>query len=105
MMRLGTCIEEIDEMFEITEMPFGKYRGIEITNVPTSYLLYILNNMVDLDVVLKETLEKEIEDRKAQLPCFGTGYNSRSRACVRCPFAEECRINSYGEDYEADFSW
>lgn len=50
-------------------MPFGAYKGIELVNVPASYLLYLYNSnkcFGDLKAYIKENLEvleKEVKNK------------------------------------------
>lgn len=52
------------------KMPFGKYKGVEMINVPASYLLWLYNNEKCSGAVLNyivdnmDVLEKEVEASK-----------------------------------------
>lgn len=51
-------------------MPFGKFKGYLMENVPASYLIYIFeNNMCSKEVAIyiaenKETLEMELNQKR-----------------------------------------
>ncbi len=49
--------------WEVTHMPFGKYRGWRISELPDRYLFWVAKNL-DLDGLLREAIEAEIERRR-----------------------------------------
>lgn len=47
-----------------TEMPFGKYKGTKLANVPASYFINFLDKIKDIDLGLKTYIR---ENRDALL--------------------------------------
>lgn len=47
-------------------MPFGKWKGIALANVPADYLLYAYNNFKDLSQDLKDYIEDNLEVLKKE---------------------------------------
>ena len=44
-------------------MPFGKHKGDCIEDVPTQYLEWVIDNIHDLDPILRKAIENDLEDR------------------------------------------
>ncbi|HLI94239.1 MAG TPA: DUF3820 family protein [Puia sp.] len=56
-------------MIEVTDktlMPFGKYKGTALANVPAGYLIYIYENM-NLHDNLKTYIKKNMDVLKAEV--------------------------------------
>ena len=45
-------------------MPFGKYRGEDLGEIPAWYIQWLLREVPDLDPDLRENLEDEMEARR-----------------------------------------
>lgn len=68
-------------------MPFGKYHGYDIRDLPDDYLCWLAEN-VDLREPLRSAVEKEMRaragsyrDEYAQAPDFKIGGDDRRTAC------------------------
>jgi hypothetical protein len=53
-------------------MPFGKYRGWPLCEVPTSYLAWVLRECSNIHQELREAIEEDLESRKVR-----TAYGTR----------------------------
>ena len=49
-------------------MPFGKYKGRELRDVPDSYLLWLLDNCEDISPTLREAIERHLDGGNRNLP-------------------------------------
>jgi uncharacterized protein (DUF3820 family) len=58
-----------------TRMPFGKYKGIEIPELPSNYLLYALETF-DLPEELTMVLTTTLYDRLVSLPNCGVYFEN-----------------------------
>lgn len=58
-----------------TLMPFGKYKGIALANVPADYLIYAIENM-NLSEPLRAYIKKNMDVLKAEI-ARQKKYNSR----------------------------
>jgi hypothetical protein len=56
------------------QMRFGKYRGIEISEIPTSYLTWVLREVATLDSDLRLAIEERLG-----LPASGPAPGRRHR--------------------------
>ena len=45
------------------EMPFGKYEGEDIEDLPTGYIVWCLENLDDLDPELEMDMDYELKKR------------------------------------------
>lgn len=48
------------------KMPFGKYKGQDVENVPTAYLLWLLENGNNVPVQLIEEMENQLKLRNGE---------------------------------------
>lgn len=48
------------------KMPFGKYKGQEVEDIPSGYLLYILENGTDLPTSLINEMESQLAMREGR---------------------------------------
>ena len=46
------------------KMTFGKYRGVEVADVPTDYLRWCLGNVSDMDFRLRQAIVAELQGPK-----------------------------------------
>ncbi|MCI0184934.1 putative quorum-sensing-regulated virulence factor [Sulfoacidibacillus ferrooxidans] len=60
---IKTWIDYANSPIHVTNMPFGKYVGVPISDVPMDYLQWMLKNMHDMDSDLRGSVEKTIEQR------------------------------------------
>lgn len=44
-------------------MPFGKYEGDELKDIPTEYLVWVKDNCKDIENDLWEAIDEEIDSR------------------------------------------
>src|SRR5437868_2341388 len=51
----------------VPTMPFGRYKGVLLEDIPTSYLRWLLDE-VDLRPFLREAVEREIRFRAEECP-------------------------------------
>ncbi len=51
---------------EYARMPFGKHKGRRITDVPLSYLSWVLGNLHDLDPRLRGVIRESLDRRGQQ---------------------------------------
>jgi len=58
-----------------TLMPFGKYKGVSLTNVPASTLLWYLEN-IELSAPMKEYIRENLDALKAEAK-RSTRFNAR----------------------------
>ena len=42
------------------KMPFGKHKGVEVRDVPHSYLSWVLDNIIDLSPTLRRAIRHEL---------------------------------------------
>ena len=71
-----------------SHMPFGKYRGWRISELPDRYLFWVAKNL-DLDDLLREAIDAELARRRPKTPPLS------------CEFAEEPRAGATaGEQIE-----
>lgn len=49
-----------------TSMPFGKYKGVEISKVPTDYLKWCLETITFKKPELRDAIEVEVIGRESQ---------------------------------------
>ena len=47
-------------------MPFGKFKGIKMANVPASYLLWLYANGTNLQYNLKNYIEENLDALKSE---------------------------------------
>jgi uncharacterized protein (DUF3820 family) len=47
-------------------MPFGKYKGQDVENVPTGYLMWLLENGDNVPTSLIEEMENQLKLREGQ---------------------------------------
>jgi hypothetical protein len=47
-----------------TILPFGKFRGSQIANVPPTYLIWVLENCDDLNQPLRKAISRFLRDRE-----------------------------------------
>jgi|SRR5579871_626496 len=52
-------------MFHEWEMPFGKYRGEPLSEIPTGYLRWVLDTCELRSEDLRDAIEEELESREA----------------------------------------
>lgn len=48
-------------------MPFGKHKDEKIESIDTSYLVWVVENLDELDAGLYDAIEEELIDRGADL--------------------------------------
>lgn len=58
-----------DSQTEITEMPFGKYKGTPIADIPDSYLIWLHEN-VNMNDMLKEAVVNTMICRYKKMVAF-----------------------------------
>ncbi|MFN8520522.1 MAG: DUF3820 family protein [Chloroflexota bacterium] len=61
----------------VTEMPWGKHRGVAMSKVPGDYLRWLLREADHLDGRLRKAVETELERRKRALGPGGINYYRR----------------------------
>ncbi len=64
---IGKLIEYANSPIEVIKMPFGKYFGVPLSEIPVDYLQWVLNNMNDLDTDLKWTIRKQLNRQLQQV--------------------------------------
>jgi len=89
-MKLGATKEEVFKEEQEDVIAFGKYKGYQISNLRTNYILFLLRECSWITDSFKDKLYKEIDKRKKETPCFLRAYDSQSNTCGSCPFMEEC---------------
>lgn len=70
------------------EMPFGKYRGREIKDIPDNYLIWVLQNVDLWDLDLKEEIESfvgEHEFRGSRTASSDRGWKKRASGATETP--------------------
>jgi len=87
-MRLGqTKTESIKEM-QIGILPFGKHKGLHVSEINTDYLMFLLERM-ELHGDLKDAVEEEVTKRQEEMKCFGMIVYGNEE-CAKCPFIGRC---------------
>jgi hypothetical protein len=62
-------------MYGFRRLPFGKYKGRRLEDVPTGYLVWVVNHVDRLDPYLRRAIEHELDDRNPA----EAGANSNER--------------------------